>query len=300
MLIKQKKDYIDYLKAFAIIFVVVGHSMIYHNEIKKDMLYRGVYLLISSVQLPMFFFVAGYLCRKQEIKGYYLKKIYRIIVPFIFFTSLKLIWSFFVSNEFAHASSYKEQIYRAFINGELYWFIYAIFIMYCVAPFLWEEEVKKDYKYRNVFLFILVVIINILLSFMQIDVTRIGIFQIGKAIIYFPYFLAGIICNQNSMHNMMHNIMKNKKILCCATTIIIVLTFVDLNYELSNNYLFRIILSFALMYVFYSLAKTLPKKVYILKLIGRYSLQIMFFDSFFKVYYLWWQINLYRCLCCGR
>lgn len=37
------------------------------------------------------------------------------------------------------------------------------------------------------------------------------------------------------------------------------------------------------MYLFYRLAKILPKNVYILKVIGRYSLQIMFFDSIFKV-----------------
>lgn len=56
-----------------------------------------------------------------------------------------------------------------------------------------------------------------------------------------------------------------------------------MKFGLGSDYLLKVILAFSLMYLFYRLAKILPKKIYILKLIGRYSLQIMFFDSFFKV-----------------
>ena len=84
---------IDYLKAFAIILVILGHSLsFYANNISS--LPNGMKVfssLVYAVHVPLFFFMAGYLCHKQNVKRFYKKKFMRIIVPFITFTVLKLL-----------------------------------------------------------------------------------------------------------------------------------------------------------------------------------------------------------------
>lgn len=277
-----RKDHIDYLKAFAIILVVIGHSMVYPETMNRDNLYEILVLLICAVHVPLFFFVAGYLCKRQDIKKYYSKKIFRIIIPFVLFTVLKLVYTIFISDEFAHASSLGEQIFDAFIYGSLYWFIYAIFIMYCLAPLFWEKDNDKIVRKRNIIILAALICINTILVICKIDTTKLQVFQVGKCFQYIAYFIAGIVYRQNP--TLAHMLKKHKK-----TTIVIsfstvfVISYILLNYELGLSYLLRLILAFALMYILYIITKAMPSNIKMLQMLGKYSLQIMFFDSFFKV-----------------
>lgn len=49
------------------------------------------------------------------------------------------------------------------------------------------------------------------------------------------------------------------------------------------SFLVKVMLGFSEMYLLLLIASKLPNDVTPLKVMGRYSLQIMFFDSFFKV-----------------
>lgn len=268
----QKKDYIDYLKAFAIILVVTHHAIEYANVHENNICLEIFINLITSVHVPMFFCIAGYLCHKQDIKTYLNKKIHRIYIPFVLFTTLKLIYSTFIAQEFAHGTSLGQSILDAFLLGRLYWFAYAILLMYLMAPIFWKS------REVNIAILICLVGINIFIGHPSIN-----IFQIGRTFANVCFFLAGILIQQYECSLALF-VKKNNKIIlsiCWMTLIIIVLLLKTSQLEIT--FFVKFILAFVQMYILYRVAKNMPPKIKVLKIIGKYSLQIMFFDSFFKV-----------------
>lgn len=74
--------WIDLLKGIGIILVVVGH--VYHNSIIYDWIY--------SFHMPLFFFAAGFLYRKQGIILYIKRRIVTLVVPYFSFGILGFIY----------------------------------------------------------------------------------------------------------------------------------------------------------------------------------------------------------------
>lgn len=267
-----KKDSIDYLKAFAIALVVTHHVITYTNVISFAPFMQTVLDLIQSVHVPLFFCIAGYLCHKQDLKVYFTKKIHRVFIPFLTFTILKLVYTTFISDEFAHAETSSDQIIDAFLNGSLYWFIYPILIFYLCAPLFWK--LRKG----NIIIFIGLILINAYLG----NPTNYFL-QLWPALFNACYFVAGIIIQQNekqlSAFAQKHN---TSIILLCAVTILSLTTLLYTD-KIWYSFLVKTLLAFSEMYLLWTIAKKLPTNISILKVMGKYSLQIMFFDSFFKV-----------------
>ena len=89
---KSHFDHIDYLKAIAACFVVIGHCM---ETLKNEVGHftpasNWTSVLVSSVHVPLFFVIAGYLCHSQPYGKYVMKKITRILVPYFTFAVLKM------------------------------------------------------------------------------------------------------------------------------------------------------------------------------------------------------------------
>ncbi|OYP59578.1 acyltransferase family protein, partial [Prevotella sp. P3-122] len=59
MEIHKRLQYVDFLKGFAILCVVVGHIAAFNP--KCDLLIDFVY----SFHMPLFFFISGFLCHKK-------------------------------------------------------------------------------------------------------------------------------------------------------------------------------------------------------------------------------------------
>lgn len=241
-----------------------------------------IYIYIHSVHIPLFFFVAGCLCHKQPLTKYFKKKIFRILVPYVTFAIFKLIYTNLISNEFAHASTLQQQIFDAFINGNLYWFVYSIFLMYCIAPVFWEKENRLSSQ-KNIYIFISLVIMNTIITFICGDkLFNIKILQFGKTLFYLVFFLAGIICNQNK--EKISKVLKYKHILMTLSVLVTgILSYIIITDYTKNIFPIRFLLAFSLIYLLMLFARLLPLNIKFLKIIGKYSLQLMFFDSFFKV-----------------
>ena len=102
---KAKNNTITYLRALAIILVVVHHAFYYQvsnsiSPIDLSMSTWGFFqLVVTTIHVPLFFFLAGYLSHEQSIKNYYLKKVTRVLIPFLFLRPLKwyLIFSLLMS-----------------------------------------------------------------------------------------------------------------------------------------------------------------------------------------------------------
>lgn len=268
---REKKNFIDYLKAFAIILVVTHHAIEYANmHIDNDFL--QIFLnLITCVHIQLFFCIAGYLCHEQDIMPYIKKKICRIFIPFLFFTSLKIVYSIFISQEFAHGTLISQVLMEAFIFGKLYWFAYAILLLYVLAPLFWKS------RKVNIIILLCLVGINILVGHPSIHV-----FQIGRTFANACFFLMGILIQQYEEHFIFFK--KNSEVIIsvCVVVLIIIVTLLNRT-QLEITFLLKFILALVQMYILYYIAKNMPSNIKVLKIIGKYSLQIMFFDSFFKV-----------------
>lgn len=273
----KKSDTIDYLKAFAAILVVTHHAVAYSGVDTASGGWQLLLLLIISVHVPLFFVVAGYLCHRQPLKPYFQKKLMRVLLPFFTFSSLKLLYSALISDAFAHAPSLPVQLFDAFVLGGLYWFPYAILLCYALATLFW----KDGRQWLSVAVLVGLIAVNVAIDLPE--VSALSYFQIGNALCCFCFFLTGMLirrCQQT-----LCGIFAKYKYIVLLFCLLVVVGLSSLLYSGSVRYCFavKLPLALALMVVLYALASILPENLRLLNTVGRYSLQIMFLDSFFKV-----------------
>lgn len=273
MPLQHRKDHLNYLKAFAAFLVVSHHAFSYSSIHSSSLLLQAVFHLITNVHVPLFFCIAGYLCHRQCFSSFYAKKIQRILIPFLFFSALKLVYTNIIDDSYSHASTFPLQFFDAFVMGSLYWFAYAILIMYAFAPFLWR--MKKG----NILLFIGLLAVGVILE--KTGITLTNILQIRKTVSHACFFVGGYLLQQYE-----ESFATFKKYKSLLFSIFLVLTAGILHFSLTNTeklpYLLKVLFSFSQMFLLYTFATYLPRNITVLNYVGSHSLQIMFFDSFFK------------------
>ena len=99
----ERLDYIDAVKGFAIVLVVMGHALarifsdwrVIHGSSPSPSL---LFLLIYSFHMPLFMFVSGFLFARKRIAGWrvYVQTVARRVVslglPFLFMGLLPMLW----------------------------------------------------------------------------------------------------------------------------------------------------------------------------------------------------------------
>lgn len=303
---REHKDYLDYLKAIASFFVVLGHSIAYLDNYTHylPVWARWISLVATSTHVPLFFVIAGYLCREKNIISFYKGKIIRILIPFLFFTICKLVFTHFISNRFSHGANLAEEIYDAFYIGGTYWFVYCLLLLFAISPTIWRKgrELKK-YNYTMGSITIALIIFNLInidfsFSFFPNSIS-IGSFealtpfyQIERACMYMPYFLIGMMIRENENRFVSFVNEKRRIIIATSVTMIGLLSFVILTTDMRKGYLPKMIIAFSTMTILYIFLKQVKHECCILKLMGKYSLQIMLFDSIYRVV-LYQLFNMY-------
>ena len=175
--------YIDKLKGFAILFVVVGHVADFGLGI-KDTLFNSFYI---SFHMPLFMFISGLFafnhCNKIDIywlKNYLLKRSRRLLRPFLL---IGIIYSLIA----------KGNVYGHLLGdpGKL-WFLPALFYI-TLAGIMWMLLI---YKYKDCqrmasyvaeivsFFFVLGLMVFLYLEYRNIP-------YLLHAIKMFPFFMGG-------------------------------------------------------------------------------------------------------------
>ena len=298
----QNKSQLNYLKAIAAIFVVVGHCLTYLENYTTNIPFCGkmIGVLVSSVHVPLFFLIAGYLCHKQPFRNYIRKKIIRLIVPYITFTVLKIAFSLFISADHVHGDTVTEVLYDAFVIGGSYWFVYCMFFIYLLAPIIWRKskEKLKTYNTRVIMIVIAMVIFNIasidLGIFSFPEALKLGSFtastpftQIERIIMYFPYFAIGMLIRENEVS--FNQFVVKIKAWCIFPLMVIagiLGTCVVLDF-FNKGYIVKMVIAFSLMLLLFYATRYIPNNIKPCEVIGRDSLHIMFFDSFYRVMLYW-------------
>lgn len=223
--INNRIDWIDIIKVFACLLVVLGHlfqSLVLGNIISDTTVYRVFNSVIYYFHNPLLFLCSGYLYQMHgndnSVKNHFSnckRKVYSLIVPYIFFVSvtwcLKRMMADYVNIK---VGTYWDSLFSASVAP--YWFLAALMLMYILIPVF-----RKDQKQYLIFYLIVVVVIE-----------RFFAGYIGWApFVYFlefaPFFIVGMLLN---------NMKKIKPVVMiiagCTFLLIFVATF-------ANNWFFK-------------------------------------------------------------
>ncbi|MCI8638468.1 MAG: acyltransferase family protein [Coprococcus sp.] len=148
---QKREEWLDYIKAFAIICVVIGHAcertMTGINT--QSFLIRYLDFFVNSFHMPLFFMVSGYIYKNAKEAGkdaqflpYLKKKAIDLLFPYTWFAIAiwigKSVFSDYVVRKVETAS-----LFEMFIEPVAFmWFIYLLFF---ISIFIWVlEKVLKD------------------------------------------------------------------------------------------------------------------------------------------------------------
>lgn len=138
--------HIDYLKAFAIILVVVGHVIqFYYADQPTD---NFIYRLIYSFHMPLFMLLSGYFAHtslQSPHNIFFYKKTKELLLPCISW-SLLLYPLLSTIHFVAHHELYPMQHILIFIVNN-FWFLKSCFICYIVCYFIERSKKTKNILY---------------------------------------------------------------------------------------------------------------------------------------------------------
>lgn len=140
---REKEIWVDYIKIFACVLVVLGHffqSMTRANIVSESTLYLWFDKTIYYFHVPLFFICSGYLyqrnskvCSVESWKTNAMKKIIVLGVPYLAFSFLTWIL------KKVFASSVNEQadglLKTLFLQpSSPYWYLYCLFFVFLITP----------------------------------------------------------------------------------------------------------------------------------------------------------------------
>lgn len=278
---KKEAIIINYLKGIAIFLVIFDHVFSYYSTTNELSNFMNTLLdMIRYVHVPLFFVLAGFVCHKQQISTYYKKKITRVLIPFYFFTILKLIYSNCISSEFAHSSSIVFQLYDAFIVGGAYWFAYAICLIYLATPLFWERS-DDDRPKKAIAAAIAAIVFNVFYYGMNWSFLP-SIFQIGNTVFYIPFFLLGYIMQYYYEAIKAAARRMQMPVMVLSAFIILTVTFLTYRGIRTNFFATKFVVSLAIMYYLTLFCKLLPDDLPVMNYAGLCSWQLMLLDAFYK------------------
>lgn len=139
----KREVWIDYIKVFACILVVLGHffqSMVKASILPDNSLYQWFVTTIYYFHVPLFFICSGYLYQKYSCvdsvgawKNNVIKKAIALGIPYFVFSFatwlLKTVFSSSVNNQIGSLGE------TLFVHPTSpYWFLYILFLIFVITP----------------------------------------------------------------------------------------------------------------------------------------------------------------------
>ena len=194
----MKLNQISFLSVFATLLVLTGHS-----DITLDFKELWVYKWVYSFHMPLFFFVSGFLfaftnpkekMEELDSRKFLLKKVKRLLVPYIFISSI----IFFIKGIMIPEEQMQNSVsfdFTAYSDMLMFhpigfmWFLPALFCVFIIFISI------KRYIYKPY----IVLSGGALLFIISLLDFNCSFFQIASAINYSVYFGLGILYCQNKM-----------------------------------------------------------------------------------------------------
>ncbi len=183
----KTRDYgIDWLKALAIVLMVLGHAIQYSlvSNFDSNIIFR----LIYSFHMPLFIFVSGYLISSGKNSSFLWKQFKLLIIPFLLWM---VLYSFYYRRMDLHngnwsiLSTYYLQVFRFPGKGGL-WFLWALYVI----------DVFYFFLRKNRYFYLLSVAVVVLLYALTPSFPELNCYGLGLFKVYYPYFLLGCLLRQ--------------------------------------------------------------------------------------------------------
>jgi fucose 4-O-acetylase-like acetyltransferase len=192
----KTRDYgIDWLKAFAIVLMVLGHAIQYSlvSNFDSNIIFR----LIYSFHMPLFIFVSGYLISPGKNISFLWKQFKLLIIPFLLWM---VLYSFYYrrmdlhNGNWAILSTYYLQVFKFPGKGGL-WFLWALYVIDVFYFFL------RKSRYFYLLSVAMVVLLHVFTPFFpSLNYYGLGLFKV-----YYPCFLLGCLLRQYRFADTMKN-----------------------------------------------------------------------------------------------
>lgn len=278
---KERYDELDLMKGIAIILVFLYHcfQLKTENVMSINLITKLIATNAIDFLMPLFFIISGFLSNTKKeytFKNYYMGKIKRLSVPYLFINFIDYIPRTLFPNL---VNSSFIGIKGILIYGtKITWFLYALLIIFIIFPWIDKFILRK--KESNGYF---VVFLLILLNFFEIGKYQ-KIFAIDNVIYYSIYFYIGYITRPFYKEKIFNGIYTSKKIF-----LIISIVFLGLFYKFVFINLFTRIFFTLMAFLFYlNICKRLKPNTNIYKFIkfcGINSLIFYLLDGFVAVVY---------------
>ncbi len=200
----MKNQKIVNIRAFAILIVVLGHSIILYSDswnlfetTCKVPVLNVLKEIINIIQMPLFFSLSGFLFfysskKKTKSISFFINKFKRLMVPyfliaFFWMIPIRMLINFAGYSNLSIVTIVK-QILIGFNNGHL-WYLYALFMIFILMFFI-----DRALQYFNSeFVYIVVFVILMVLSFNKVNL-RFAF--LNDAIKYAVWFYMGYLLNR--------------------------------------------------------------------------------------------------------
>lgn len=185
---KQRNEFIDFIKAIAIISVMVGHSIQYGSGAyyrgNGSFFYNRLFIFIYSFHMPLFMIVSGYLfafsVKKHSLEYNIKTRITSLLVPIAVWTLPKYL--LYIFSNYGNITLFQAVKQYFFLMKDNLWFLWAI--MFASVIVLAVREFFKDSAIMYLLIFAA--------TFFIPDTV---ITQYSKFM--FPFFVIGYLFNKN-------------------------------------------------------------------------------------------------------
>ncbi|PLS02746.1 acyltransferase family protein [Neobacillus cucumis] len=174
----KRSKFFDNAKFILIFLVVFGHIISPLKE--QDGILFTLYSVIFLFHMPAFILISGYFAKGYKKKGYFIKSVKKILIPYFIFQIIYSVYYFLIGKE--------EKLAFDFLHPHwTLWFLLSLFfwniLLYAFAKLKWLG-------------FAIAIILGIAIGY----VDNAGSFlSLSRTFVFFPYFLLGFLLNANQL-----------------------------------------------------------------------------------------------------
>lgn len=156
MIVSERNESLDTLRTLCAILVITLHTCAIYivdnmNTFNSNFVISSCISAFTRVSVPVFVVISGrfLLSRYNEadLKGFYRKRLPRLLVPFIVWSLIYTPWKLYVTK-----TGTTQTLLKDVINGVPYihlWFFYMIMGLYIITPIVYKIMIKASDKNRK-------------------------------------------------------------------------------------------------------------------------------------------------------
>lgn len=184
-------DWIDALKGFAILTVVIGHcvtdSLASHTFPEYLNLLQLLYDAIYSFHMPLFFAISGYVFYLTKSYNKWKIKALDFIIIYVIWSSLMWLSKYIMGGDVNHPVTVVNLLEIVYKPIMIYWYLYVLIVLYILVSCLKWEKVSWSLLGGTA-------AIAVMIKILQLDI---GI--LNNTIYHMYYFLMGGVLQQSNL-----------------------------------------------------------------------------------------------------